>query len=431
MISFLLLAAFLVVVWRPSATVWVTSAGVLSALAALTRPDGILPALVIGLFVLWFGRPRLKASLFYGLSFAAIWLPFIFWRLDYYGDLFPNTYYAKSAYLPWYEQGLHYIALYFEKYWVLILGPGLLLVYALIRRIRGAHHDGRGEGQRLRQALLAAAIAGVYSFFIVRVGGDFMFARMLIPATPFYLLLLELGVMEIFQSRPLYGYCAAIVLLAGMVVTPVPVTGTQWQHGISDERMYYTERHVAELDHSALVLRRYFEGLPVRVAIYGDEARIAYKARFPVAIESHAGLTEPEVARQELEKRGRVGHEKHASAEYLIEKRKAHFTFSKVPEKLLGLSHLIPEVIVKFDDGVYGQVLHWDPKIMQALRRRGALIPDFLGSLDFYINRLDRMPVEEVARVFERFRMFYFAHVDDPVRESAFRRRLGKRQPAE
>ena len=251
-----------------------------------------------------------------------------------------------------------------------------------------------------------------------------MFARMLIPATPFYLLLLELGCMGIFRNRPVYGYCAAFLLLAGMVLTPVPVTGTKWRHGISDERMYYTELRVAALDHSALVLGRYFQGLPVRIAIYGDEARIAYKARFPVAIESHAGLTEPEVARQELEKRGRVGHEKHASAEYLIEKRKAHFTFSKVPEKLLGLRRQIPKVIVKFDEGVYGQVLHWDPKIMEALRRRGAYVPDFIGFLDSYVHRLDRMPVQEVSRVFEKFRKFYFAHVDDPAREAAFKKRL-------
>jgi hypothetical protein len=413
--TFLLLSSFLAAVWSPSSWPRLALAGLLAGLAALTRPDGVLPAFVLGLFVLYYGKPRGRAAIFYAASFAVVWLPFVAWRLQYYGDLFPNTYYAKSAYLAWYEQGWHYLALYFEKYWALLFGPALLLLYLVMRRDRG----------EARHVVLAAAMAVAYTFYIVRVGGDFMFARMLVPATPFYLLLLEFGLTAVFRNRPLYGYGAAAILLAGMFVTPPPVSGTSWRHGIADERLYYSEERVARLGHKAQVLRRFFEGLPVRIAFYGDEARVAYKGRFPVAIESHAGLTEPEIARRELQERGRVGHEKHASARYLIEKRKAHFTFSSVPGKLLGLRALIPHIIVRFDEEVYGQVLHWDPEIMEAMRLRGAIVPDFISSLDSYIEQLDHRPDEEVARAYEQFNLFYFMHVDDPIREDVFKRRLG------
>jgi hypothetical protein len=252
-----------------------------------------------------------------------------------------------------------------------------------------------------------------------------MFARLLVPVVPFLLLVLEYGLMSVFRRRPLYGRVAALVLLAGIALTPPPVTGERWSHGIANERMYYSEERIAGLDHSAEVLGRYFEGLPVRVAFYGDEARVVYKAGFPVAIESHAGLTDRQVAHQELSRRGRVGHEKHASAEYLIETRAAHFTFSEVPGRLLRLNDWIPEIVVRFDGETYGRVLHWDPAMMEALRGRGVDVPDFLGAVDDTIQRLEQMPERQVALIYERLKRFYFVHNDDPQRQSAFLTRLG------
>jgi hypothetical protein len=422
--TFLLLAAYLIVVWQTTSMRWLVLAGSIAGLASLTRPDGVMLAVMIGLFVLAYGRPRFKTATAYGISFAIIWLSFLAWRFWYYGDIVPNTYYAKSAWLAWYEQGWHYLVLYFEKYWVLLFGPGLLLAVFAIAAIRKpVLQDESGERWKLH-VLLAALLAAAYTFYIVRVGGDFMFARMLIPVTPFYLILLERGLMAIFRTRPLYGHYALIILIALMVVTPPPVTGSDWRHGVADERLYYTDKRVTVLDRDAEVLGRYFEGLPVRVAFFGSEAIIMYKARFRVAIEGNAGLTEPEVAKQPLKERGRVGHEKHASIEYLIEKRKAHFTFSSVPEKLLDLKNVIPEVIVDFGDGVYGQALHWDPAIMDALRRRGAKVPDFIGRLDQYIGTLDQVSDAELHEAYDQLRLYYFMHVDDPARESAFLSRL-------
>jgi hypothetical protein len=412
--TFLLLASFLVVAWNPSSWRWLALAGLLVGLAALTRPDGVLPAFVLGLFILLCGKPRMRNALSYASSFAAVWLPFIGWRLWYYGDLFPNTYYAKSAYLAWYEQGWHYLGLYIEKYWALLFGPALLIHAFILRRDR----------KERRFVLLAAAVAAVFTFYIVRVGGDFMFARMLIPATPFYLLLLESGLKAVFEKRPLLGHGVAALLLAGMLLTPMPVTGTEWRHGIAEERLYYSKARTDDLDHEARVLLPYFEGLPVRVAFYGDEARVVYKARFHVAIESSAGLTEPEVARRELKERGRVGHEKYPSARYLIAERRVHFTFSSVPGELLDLRRVIPNIVVSFGEGVYGQALHWDPEMMAKLKERGAVVPDFISLLDSYIGQLDDKRDDEVARAYEQLELFYFMHVDDPARESAFRRRL-------
>jgi hypothetical protein len=163
------------------------------------------------------------------------------------------------------------------------------------------------------------------------------------------------------------------------------------------------------------------------VAFYGDEARIVYKARFHWAVEGSAALNDPVVARQPLEQRGRVGHEKVPSAERLIEELGAHFTFSKVPGGIIRLNRKIPRVYVRFDEEVWGQVLHWDPELMTALRQRGAVFGDFPRELDRYIARLDQLPQREVAGQYEKIKRFYFDPVGDPRREAAFLARLDTR----
>jgi hypothetical protein len=423
--TFLLVAGYLAVVWQRDRPLLACAGGLLFALATLTRHDGLLPAAVAGLYLLAFSGRRWRSALLYGLCFAALWLPFTAWRISYYGDFFPNTYYAKSGYLAWYSQGLRYLQLYLEQYWALALGPLLLVAAVALRRGRPlAERLAALSGER-RQLLLAGALAGSYTLYVARVGGDFMFARFLIPATPFLLILFESGWHALFPSRQALRYGLAAAALAGMVLTPVPVHGSEFRYGVANEREYYNAEKVAALDHSGEVLGRFFAGLPVRVAFYGDEARIVYKARFHWAVEGSAALNDPVVARLPLEQRGRVGHEKVPSAERLIEDLRAHFTFSKVPAGIIQLNRKIPRVYVQFDEEVWGQVLHWDPELMAALRERGARFGDFSRELDRYIARLDQLSPQEIAGQYEKIRRFYFEPVGDPAREAAFRERLG------
>jgi hypothetical protein len=416
--ALLLLAAFLCATRVPGdpRLTSAVAAGGLAAAAALTRPDGMLPALVLGALLLRWCGLRSRAPWIYALALAAIWLPVTWWRVDYYGDFLPNTYYAKSAGRAWYGQGLRYLALWLERYWILLLGPALWWV------------GGRGRAQARpslarRQLEGAVALALAYGWFVVRVGGDFMFARMWIPITPFLLLLLELGWLQVARRRARLGAGIALALLAIPWFSPPPVRGDRQRHGVANERDYYSAARVAELEHWSGVLARYFAGLDVGVAFYGDEARLVYRARFPVAVESHSGLTDRFIARQPLERRGRPGHEKLAPLDYLIERRRLDFTFSKVPQRRLRA--MVPEVIVRFDDDVYGQLLHWDPRMVASLRERGAEVPDFERMLDGLLASLDDLPDARVEELYSRVRRFYFDHVDDPAREARFERRLG------
>ncbi|MEW6249305.1 MAG: hypothetical protein AB1716_01560 [Planctomycetota bacterium] len=431
-------------------------AGLVFAATGLLRPDGVIFSALGGLYVLWRGRPRLWSIVAYGLAVGLPSAAFLAWRYSYYGDIVPNTYYAKSAGLAWWDQGWHYTVLYFQKYAVLLVGM-VGLAWILLRRSRDRARR-VWEPEIRRHALLAALFAAAYTLYIMRVGGDFMYARMLIPATPFYLILVELALLHVFPVARQHGSAdasppltrrqrsdgsaeaspslaragAAAGLAALLVVWPRPALDNPTKtYGVVDERGVYKNGRVDLVDPAedrlAIALRRFCDGLtmPVRIAFVGTQAHVAYRSRVPVAIEAHAGLTDREIARQPLTERGRVGHEKSANIEYLL-RRRVHFVFhAAAPDLVNGMRTAVPAWLIQLGDEK-GYVVHWDPPLMAELGRRGALFNDAPAELDRLMQRLDGNPNAPAVELYARFRAFYFDHVSDPVRYAAFRSRVAR-----
>ena len=387
------------------------AAGIVFAVASSTRPDGVLWAAVAGAAWAWSGTGRVRRMLAYGAAFLVVWGIPTLWRVDYYGDFFPNTYYAKSAYRPWWDQGWHYFILFSEKYWALYLAPALVAATWLLRR----RDEGAADRAWSRHVLLAGCFAVVYTTYVIRVGGDFMFARLLIPVVPYLAILVDLGLLPWAERRPLAYLAATGGWLVASTMMPTPVSATHWVHGVADEWDVYSPKQIERVEHKAAVLKRYLSDLPVRVAFLGAEARVMYEAEIPVAIESATGLTDATIARQELVRRGRPGHEKRAPVAYLIDARKAHFIFAKEARSVLGLDRWIPVGTLRLDD-VEGFILHWDPPLMAELRRRGAEFVDFPSELDRFLDQLRNAPPAVRLQQASRIRRFYFDHVDDPRR---------------
>ena len=391
-------------------------AGAVLALAAMTRPEGPLVLALAGAGLLLTGRRR--GAAFLAAGFLLLWLPYMLWRIRYYGDLFPNPYYAKSAGQAWYAQGWAYVRLYFEKYWVLAVGATLAAV-----AWRRPPRPGIDDPWKQR-TLLAALVALGYTAFILRLGGDFMYARLLIPATPFFLLLTESAVVRLVPHRAAWQGISGAVLALGLLLTPYPFSGEGWIRGITNEwEVYRKPVASANTRQAGLILRPYFDGLPVRVAFLGGEARLVYYARPQVAIESQTGLTDRFLARRPLAARGRPGHEKVAPLSYLLDQRAVHFAFNPLAERVLGLSGAIPPEPVRFGP-VSGRILTWDPALMDSLRRRGAQFQDFPAQLDGVLRRLPQLPDAEVSAAYAGIKSFYFEHVSDPAREQPFIERL-------
>jgi hypothetical protein len=423
--TFQCVMGFMVLVAAGSSTRKLAAAGLVLATASMTRPDGVIFVALAGVWVFWTQRPRRRAVLAFGSAFTAIWVPYTLWRVWYYGDLFPNTFYAKSAYLAWYSQGWVYVRLYFAKYWALLAGPVLAgACLAASRRNRLLRKE-RPAIDLPAEAALAGAFALFYMLYIMRVGGGFMYARLLIPATPFLLVLLELGLGGLSERRAArWRFATAGLLIAAVAWSPHPLGDRRLVSGIANEWLYYPPERTAEVRAEGETLCRYFDGLPVRVACFGTEARLVYYSKPAVAIESDAGLTDRAIAHRPLAERGRVGHEKKPTAEYLIRRRKVHFVFHPRLDESLGLDDLIPRSGIFFDD-VAARILHWDPALMKALAGRGARFEEFTEFLDRFLAGSDELTPEQLRDAFAKCKLFYFDHVDDPQREQAFRIKLG------
>ena len=416
---YVVLAGSRITPWRAVA------AGLLLGLAGMTRPDGPIFVVAAALYVLIAGPRRERTLALLVAAFAIVWGPYTAWRMSYYGDLFANTYYAKSGGIAWYSQGAFYIALYFARYWPLALGLGLAL---LAWSRRGRESDpvaGAALGAWRRRALLAALLAVPYIGFVLRVGGDFMFARFLIPVTPLLLVLLELAAGRLTSGAARPQWLAAGLAGAAILFTPYPFPRDRFVQvrGIVREQHFYTPRKTEWVRRQGHALRPYFEGLPVRLAFFGGELGLVYYARPMVAIECVTGLTDYHIARQPLAKRGRVGHEKLVTVDYLLGERRAHLTFFRHAAGLLRLDREIPRVTVEMA-GLSGRVLTWDPAVIDSLRGRGAVIQDFPRDLDQLLKEPSMIFRWVDWLAYDKVRRFYFDQAPDSVREALLRRRI-------
>lgn len=384
-------------------------------LATVTRPDAGLLAAVVGAVYL----ARRREGVFgYAVAGLALVLPMLLASKLYYGDWLPNPYAAKSSDATWWSQGLRYLQLYGEAYAVLALGPVLLLVARVRRSAASAHHR-PGEELWLVAMLLAVV---VYGGAVVRVGGDFMFARLFVPLTPLLALLVEVGLTRVARGRMLPKLGVTVFAVAIMQLVPRPVSGISWRYGVADEWEYYDPASRTFMLRDAEALRRATHGLPIRVAFMGGLAGVIYASGVPWATDAETGLTDRTIARNRIAKRGRPGHEKRPTVEQLLE-RKIHLVFGSAVVRDLRIHQSLPVVPIRIGD-LDGVLLWWDPSVVGPLRARGAMFPDFERDLDGIIERLPETEDHHVAPIYDRLKRFYFDHNHDPARARAFERRM-------
>jgi hypothetical protein len=392
--------------------------GLSFALLAMLRPDGVLVGGLAGAWILSFARRRLACGAAMALGFFALWLPFEGWRVWAYGDLVPNTYYAKSAYASWWSQGGRYVVMFAERYGLLIV-LGLIAIALALRPRRRVEGD-RGASEELPELGLLLAAAVLYSLYVAKVGGDFMYARLLMPTLPLWCLLAAHATRLVAQRSRLMATSAFTLALLWMVVTPSPTGGYRaTRHGVTDERTYYQPLAVAYLDAHAAWIRGCTRGVDASFVIMGGFAREAYVADMPIVVEAETGLTDATIAKQVLTTRGRVGHEKLAPAGYLVDERAVDLTFDPRVYGELGLAAHLPEVRITCA-GVKGHLLRWEPTLVAGLRGNGVGVPDYPARLDRVIDRLSAATDEQRRGEWRRVERFYFRWVDDPARRARF-----------
>lgn len=190
-------------------------ASVYLALAALTRPDGMLiggAALATAAAVLA-ARRRLRFGELaaHALVFGGIVGAHLLFRHAYYGDWVPNTYYAKVGGRAWWEMGSAYLACFAIEY------AAWLWIPFLFAGVRGFLTDHRAEAP----LLLAAAVVP-HVVYVASIGGDHFEFRPVDLYFPFLFVLMGRGAAALCDGLlPRLGVVAyAAVVALGLVAIP-------------------------------------------------------------------------------------------------------------------------------------------------------------------------------------------------------------------
>jgi arabinofuranosyltransferase len=210
-----------------------------AGLGWLVRPDMALGTVFV-LVALWLiVRPGWQRTAALAGVAVAVPLAYQIFRMGYYGLLVPNTAVAKNASGVDFGQGWAYVEDFGRAYSLWLPLAFLLILLPLTTSWR------RLDSAARLACAAAVASALAMTLYVVAIGGDFMHARMLLPAT-FTLLL---PVMTVPVPRPSattvrtavpVGLCA-VALLAWAVRC-----GAAWRDpggipasGIADERAWY------------------------------------------------------------------------------------------------------------------------------------------------------------------------------------------------
>lgn len=433
-------------------------AGTALLLLMLTRPDGALMVILVNVFLgTTYLLQKIKFKQLIGrlvlLNFplVMIYLPYLGWKLYYYDSLLPNTYYAKAAYMSHWSQGFIYLWSYFRAYWsswfwIAGLVPFAYLILSWYKKNKKGW-AGLMNDKDIRLFVFLLSYILLYGLiFIARIGGDFMYARFLIPVIPFFYFLIEIMLAafgKLKLLKPGQANLAAILL----TVIIIPLSGQAeeirndmllrekngkkeagtWHH-INDERYYYLHNYpLQERIEAGRYFRPYFKGLDINILNRGD-CCFCYYADIHRVVENF-GLTDSVIAHQPLQKRGgRVGHEKKATLEY-IEKAGVHFCLNR------SFYERKPYRIVYIKPGPYAfhaEMFYYDKPLMNKLKKRFGEAIDFVNIEDevnyFVYNLMYQVPESETRLLYKEMKPFYFDRNDDPVtrkQEALMRQYLG------
>ncbi|MBN1826182.1 MAG: hypothetical protein JW958_07945 [Candidatus Eisenbacteria bacterium] len=289
----------------------------LFALAALTRPEGALIYAVVTADRMAQRRLGFRRALPGLLLFLAAVGGHEVWRIAYYGDPLPNTFYAKTGGgVDAAGRGLRYLWRYFcpAGGWALLAPLPLLLI-----------------GTRRSWERTFAAVLLFQLLYVIAVGGDSLpFFRFLVPALPFLAALAVAGLDRLFSFRE--GNVGAVRLIALAVLLALPLHASFRGEAV---RFLGEDRDRVELHWK--VIGRWL------AANADPEATIAVTTAGAIPYSSGLktidmlGITDRHIARRRMPEMGKgyAGHEKHDMG-YVLDRR---------PDYILHYTFLLPEPV--------------------------------------------------------------------------------------
>jgi arabinofuranosyltransferase len=322
-------------------------------LGPLIRPDLAVVTVALALYVvLTADRSWLRRGLDLAMA-AALPVAYEVYRMGYYGLLVPNTAVAKESTRSLWARGLTYLSDF--------TGPYLLAIPAVV--VAGALGlslwDMRDRRRVVGLVATFLAAGSVHVLLVVRVGGDFMHGRLLLPGV--MMALLPVFLIRLTRRRvAITGALVAVVAVwaaACLSSLRVDYPASIGPNGFADERGWYSAaaglpNPVTLADHTRAALAPYGDnvqelqenGRDVVVAqagppylsppdfpvlelgpstggvvfLVGNAGFYGYDAGLDVVVTDFYGLADPIGAHMEAPAPRRPGHEKRIPLEYLI-----------------------------------------------------------------------------------------------------------------
>lgn len=317
----------------------------------LVRPDFALASVVFGIALLLIVGRGWRARLgCIGLG-ALPPVAYEIFRMGYYGIAVPMPALAKEAGSSLWEEGYAYLRDFAGTYRLWI--PLLLLAAIIVRMLSRTGIDGR-SAVLIATPALSGVLLGLY---VVKVGGDYMHARMWIPVT-FALLLpvLMLPTGRAYRTESIGAALLAVwALYAGPCLRP-PYHGQEFgPRGVVDERGYEAIAYAGDPDltttdsrtrnhpelprlnsllgnrdrtlvmtngghaNAGLWTMPMSRSVPDRIGLVFDNMGVA-AAVMPLdgTVIDVNGLASPLAGHLLLQQRGRPGHEKRLSAAWVL-----------------------------------------------------------------------------------------------------------------
>lgn len=292
-------------------------------LGPLVRPELLLLSVVfLGVVVgaQWRHEPGRRNVALLAAAFA---LPVAYeiFRMGYYGSLVPNSAIAKEASRSYWSFGLTYLRQTVVDSYALWVPLVILLVGAYVPLALYLRREHRNRTLLVVGAFLVGGL--VLAVYIVRVGGDFMHARLLLPA-----LFTLLAPVAVVPATKKFAAAALVVPWALLVIVALrfpgekdPVLGTSNPNAITASEIVGPGFDAKYAAPGVYVLDNRIPGTPLgrdrAVAFYGVGAT-SYALGPDAYVLDLLGLGDPFTSHLRLDHRAIVAHEKPLPTPWIV-----------------------------------------------------------------------------------------------------------------
>lgn len=191
-----------------------TTSGIVFGLGYLTRPDGALFIAVSFSLLIWMqitdDKKKLSNLILFAAGVFVIVAPYSIWQFFYYGDIVPNTFYAKTG-VPLkvcIKSGFRY----FLKYAMHPPFLPFITLFSIIRALLKRHWN-------CKLAYLSLSVSS-YIMFLVLAGGDHMPSfRLVLPIIPLMSIILAASLFQTRNTRFTASvFMVSIILTTGLQI---------------------------------------------------------------------------------------------------------------------------------------------------------------------------------------------------------------------